>query len=98
MFDWLIKITGPQFLIFFSVVSILGIAVGWWLVRGSGGGYSLPDKNRLEPIPFAVLRGLFVYPDVRGGSACLAYRVYGKHFMAEGAGIRGQRNKKLQVI
>ena len=57
MLDWLVKIPGPEFLMYYSLMGLLGIGVGWWLVRGSDGGYPLPDKNQFEPITFAVLRG-----------------------------------------
>jgi len=57
MLDWLVKIPGSEFLTYFGLMSLIGIGVGWWLVRGRDDGYPLPDKNQFDPTTFAVLRG-----------------------------------------
>ncbi len=57
MFDWLVKIPGPDFLIGYIFLSAVCIVVGRKVARGSNDAYHFPDKNQLDPLFFAVLRG-----------------------------------------
>jgi len=57
MIEWLVKIPGPTFLTYFSILSLICIGGSWLLVRTSEEDYPLPDKNKLEPITVAALQG-----------------------------------------
>lgn len=57
MFDWLVRIPGPDFLAGFILLSVVCIIIGRKMVRGSVDEAFLPDKNQLDPLAFAVLRG-----------------------------------------
>jgi uncharacterized protein (TIGR04222 family) len=58
MFDLLIQIPGPNFLIHFSIFSTVCIALGWFWLRlsDSSTSYSLPALTRFSPFEIAALR------------------------------------------
>lgn len=55
--DWLVSISGPEFLICFTLISLIALGVGRFLSSMRTMGVALPDVNKLDPILFATLRG-----------------------------------------
>jgi uncharacterized protein (TIGR04222 family) len=55
MADWLVQIPGPQFLVFYIVLCVIGTAVCWLFTCHRD--FPLPDLNNVDPLAFAVLRG-----------------------------------------
>lgn len=55
--EWLAQIPGQQFLCVYLVLFVACIAVCWKHIRGASAEFPLPDKNKVDHISFAALRG-----------------------------------------
>ena len=58
MFDLLIQIPGPMFLVLFAGLSAICIFIGWLWVNADGSTrYPLPEPTHIDPLMIAALRG-----------------------------------------